>query len=123
MLAARRAVSRRETGETRPNTETLKLLSKEYGVTINTLPLSPRQLFCRCCGMPLSDDGAVSREPDGSFNEDHCTRCCADGAFSYGSMDEPVDHLIAHTSDPDGRPEAERRALYTGYLSKLKRWA
>ena len=46
------AVSRWENGETTPNTETLKLLSKLFDVSINTLLGSPRQLICQCCGMP-----------------------------------------------------------------------
>lgn len=51
----RQAVSRWETGETVPNTETLKLLSGLFDVSINTLLGSPRQLVCQCCGMPLED--------------------------------------------------------------------
>ena len=49
VLVTRQAVSRWETGETMPNTETLKLLSREYDVSINTLLGSPRQLLCQCC--------------------------------------------------------------------------
>ena len=37
LVVTRQAVSRWETGETQPNTETLKLLSKEFDVSINTL--------------------------------------------------------------------------------------
>ena len=59
---SRQAVSRWETGETVPNTETLKLLSKLFDVSINTLLGSPRQLVCQCCGMPL-EDANISREP------------------------------------------------------------
>ena len=40
----RQAVSRWETGETQPNTDTLKLLSRVFDVSINTLLGSP--LFC-----------------------------------------------------------------------------
>lgn len=69
VMVTRQAVSRWETGETQPNTETLKLLSKALDVSINTLLDSPRQLVCQCCGMPLSEDGVISKEPDGSFNE------------------------------------------------------
>ena len=47
----RQAVSRWETGETVPNTETLKLLSRFFDVSINTLLGAPRQLICQCCGM------------------------------------------------------------------------
>ena len=42
VMVTRQAVSRWETGETRPNTETLKLLSREFDVSINTLLGSPR---------------------------------------------------------------------------------
>ena len=76
----RQAVSRWETGETVPNTETLKLLSSLFDVSINTLLGSPRQLICQCCGMPL-EDASISREPDGSFNEAYCKWCYADGKF------------------------------------------
>ena len=83
VLVTRQAVSRWETGETQPNTETLKLLSREYNVSINTLLGSPRQLFCQCCGMPLNEDENISREPDGFFNEDYCKWCYADGKYAY----------------------------------------
>jgi DNA-binding XRE family transcriptional regulator len=67
IMVTRQAVSRWETGATVPNTETLKLLSRELDVSINTLLGSPRQLFCQCCGMPLNEDGFISKEMDGSF--------------------------------------------------------
>ena len=71
VFVTRQAVSRWETGETVPNTETLKLLSALFDVSINTLLGTPRQLICQCCGM-LLEDGITSREPDGSYNEDYC---------------------------------------------------
>ena len=46
VFVTRQAVSRWENGETVPNTETLKLLSKLFDVSINTLLGSPRQLVC-----------------------------------------------------------------------------
>ena len=61
VMVTRQAVSRWENGETQPNTDTLKLLSKEFDVSINTLLGSPRQLRCQCCGMPL-EDSIISRE-------------------------------------------------------------
>lgn len=80
----RQAVSRWETGETVPNTETLKLLSKLFDVSINTLLGSPRQLVCQCCGMPL-EDANISREPDGAFNE-----ATASGAIPTGNLSTPA---------------------------------
>ena len=53
IYVTRQAVSRWETGETIPNTETLKLLSKFFDVSINTLLGAPRPWICQCCGMPV----------------------------------------------------------------------
>ena len=44
VCVTRQAVSRWENGETIPNTETLKLLSVFFDVSINTLLGSPRQI-------------------------------------------------------------------------------
>ena len=122
VLVTRQAVSRWETGETQPNTETLKLLSREFDVSINTLLGAPRRLVCQCCGMPLTEDGMLSREPDGFFNEDYCKWCYADGAFIYASKDSLLDFLIGHMPNPDGLSDDARRAEYDGYLSQLKHW-
>lgn len=81
VFVTRQAVSRWENGETIPNTETLKLLSKLFDVSINTLLGSPRELVCECCGMPLTDTD-LSREKDGTFNEHYCGWCYADGDFT-----------------------------------------
>ena len=71
VYVTRQAVSRWETGETSPNPETLKLLSRLFDVSINTLLGSPRKLICQCCGMPL-EDSIISKEADGSYNEEYC---------------------------------------------------
>ena len=81
VYVTRQAVSRWETGETTPNPETLKLLSRLFDVSINTLLGSPRQLFCQCCGRPLEDD-IISHEPDGAMNEEYCKWCYANGQFA-----------------------------------------
>ena len=90
VMVTRQAVSRWENGETVPNTETLKLLSKEFNVTINTLLGAPRQLICQCCGMPLEDE-IVSHDRDGSLNENYCKWCYADGTYTYSNMDDLID--------------------------------
>ena len=99
VMVTRQAVSRWENGETQPNTETLKLLSKEFDVSINTLLGSPRQLRCQCCGMPLSEDGIISKESDGSFNEDYCKWCYADGTYTYNDMDELIEVCAGHMAN------------------------
>ena len=116
----RQAVSRWETGETVPNTETLKLLSRLFDVSINTLLGSPRELICQCCGMPLEDTN-ISREPDGAFNEEYCKRCYADGKFVYTSLDELLDFLERHMSNETWPPE-QVRAYFKTQLPKLNHW-
>lgn len=121
VFVTRQAVSRWETGETVPNTETLKLLSRELDASINTLLGTPRQLFCQCCGMPL-EDGIISRELDGSLNEDYCKWCYTDGVFAYQDKETLLDFLLAHMPNPENLGEAERREQYDAYLSQLKHW-
>ncbi len=121
-LVTRQAVSRWENGETQPNTDTLLILSREFDVSINTLLGSPRALYCQCCGMPLSEDGFISRETDGSFNEDYCKWCYDQGHFVYDSKDALIDFLLAHFPNPDGAAETERRKQLDGMLSQLKHW-
>lgn len=122
LLVTRQAVSRWENGETQPNIETLKLLSREFQVSINTLLGAPRQLFCQCCGMPLNEDSMISREKDGSLNEDYCKWCYADGVFVYASKDALLDFLVKHMPNPENEEEEERRRQFDLLLSQLKHW-
>ena len=122
----RQAVSRWETGETVPNTETLKLLSKLFDVSINTLLGSPRQLICQCCGMPLDAPEDMGSNADGSPNRDYCCWCYQRGAFT--APEATVEDMIAFDlkfNEENGHPfgpqeEAER--LLRAWLPTLKRW-
>lgn len=120
-MVTRQAVSRWETGETQPNTETLKILSREFDVSINTLLGSPRQLVCQCCGMPLSEDGVISREKDGSFNEDYCRWCYADGTYAYSDMDDLID-VCAGNMVKQGFSEDQAREYLRQVLPTLDYW-
>ncbi len=120
VFVTRQAVSRWETGETTPNVETLKLLSRLFDVSINTLLGSPRQLICQCCGMPL-DDSTISRSPDGSFDEDYCKWCYADGQFTYSSIDPLIDFCVAHMASDDW-PAEQVRAHMEAMLPQLSHW-
>jgi len=114
VMVTRQAVSRWENGETVPNTETLKLLSKEFNVTINTLLGAPRQLICQCCGMPLEDE-IVSHDRDGSLNENYCKWCYADGTYTYSNMDDLIDVCVKHMIN-QGFTEEQARAHMKGTL-------
>ncbi len=91
-------------------------------MTINTLLGSPSRLVCQCCGMPLDQDDMVSREADGSFNEDYCKWCYTDGSFAYRSKEDLLDFLVSHMPNPENTPDDVRRSQYDGYLSQLKHW-
>ena len=120
LFVTRQAVSRWENGETTPNVETLKLLSKFFDVSINTLLGTPRQLICQCCGMPLEDSN-ISREPDGAFNEEYCKWCYADGKFVYTDLEQLLDFFAAHMPSGEWTPE-QARAYYRTQLSQLNHW-
>lgn len=127
VFVTRQAVSRWENGETVPNTETLKLLSKLFDVSINTLLGSPRQMVCHCCGMSL-DDSTTSKEIDGFFNEEYCKWCYSDGEFTMDfwkryaeiggkeKFEELKKQLIAEFNalDVEGLPEVESLNVLSG---------
>ncbi len=116
----RQAVSRWENGETVPNTETLKLLSGLFGVSINTLLGTPQKLICQCCGMPLEDE-LIGRNQDGTLNEDYCKWCYADGTYTYSDMDELINVCIPHMVK-EGFSEEQARAYMKDQLPKLDYW-
>lgn len=121
LFVTRQAVSRWENGETVPNTETLKLLSKLFDVSINTLLGSPRKLICQCCGMPLEDDTIISRNNDGTLNEDYCKWCYADGTYTYNDMDNLIDVCVKNMAS-EKFTEEQARSYMKDLLPKLDYW-
>ena len=120
IFVTRQAVSRWEHGETVPNVDTLKLLSKFFDVSINTLLSSPRQLVCQCCGMPL-DDSTTSKEPDDSFNEYYCKWCYSGGQFKYTSTEQLIDFCMEHMASEQWPPD-QVRAHMEAVVPNLKHW-
>lgn len=120
IFVTRQAVSRWENGETVPNTETLKLLSKLYNVSINTLLGSPHRLICQCCGMPLEDE-IIGRNKDGSMNENYCQWCYADGTYTYSDLDELIDVCIPQMVK-EGFTEDQARNYLRETLPNLDYW-
>ena len=120
VYVTRQAVSRWENGETTPNTETLKILSKLFNVSINTLLGSPRQLICQCCGMPLEDSN-ISKETDGIFNEEYCKWCYVDGEYTYDKMDDLIEFCAEHMANENFSSE-QVRIYMKDMLPKLNYW-
>lgn len=122
LMVSRQAISRWENGDTQPDTESLKLLSKEFNVSINTLLGTPRKLICQCCGMPLNEDDLISHEQDGSFNEDYCKWCYENGTFVYDSKESLIDFLAKQMPNPENLSEEAMHNQIDLWLSKLKHW-
>ena len=120
VFVTRQAVSRWEKGETVPSSETLKLLSRFYNVSINTLLGSPHPLICQCCGMPM-EDALIGRNSDGSLNEKYCKWCFADGTYTYSDMDELIDVCVKNM-EKDGFAEEQARDYMKQMLPKLDYW-
>ncbi|MBS4786183.1 MAG: helix-turn-helix domain-containing protein [Clostridiales bacterium] len=122
LMISRQAVSRWETGESVPNTETLKLISREFGVSINALLGISLPLYCQCCGMPLEEE-IISRETDGTPNREYCQWCYAGGRFQYDDMESLLDYLVPVMSSRDpSQPPEKLRKLLESHLIQLKHW-
>lgn len=127
LFVTRQAVSRWETGETVPNTETLKLISKEFGVSVDVL-LGAAPQICQSCGMTLARDEDKGSETGGGKSEEYCVYCYKEGAFVHDmTAEEAIEHNIAFLDEwnrdaglsltPD-----EARAQLRDFLPTLKRW-
>ena len=111
IMVTRQAVSRWENGDIVPNTDTLKLLSKEFDVSINTLLGEPRKLICQCCGMSINDDSILGRDKDGTLNEEYCKWCYADGTYTYNEINDL--HI-------DGLPRVDKLNVLVGKYVNLE---
>ena len=120
VFVTRQAVSRWENGETVPNTETLKLLSNLFNVSINTLLGSPQKLICQCCGMPLEDE-MIGKNEDGTLNEDYCKWCYADGNYTYSNMDDLI-NVCVPLMTKEGFSEEQARDYMKQKLPQLNYW-
>ncbi|MDR2657284.1 MAG: helix-turn-helix domain-containing protein [Oscillospiraceae bacterium] len=118
LLVTRQAVSRWETGETVPSTDTLKLMSKLFGVSINTLLGQPRNMVCQVCGMPLNDEGVLSRDSDGVVDDEYCKWCNVDGVQQYATIEDVINAAVPHMH----MPESDARNYLRTQLPHLRRW-
>lgn len=96
-------------------------MSKEFGMSINTLLGAPRKLICQCCGMPLEDDRIISHDSDGTLNEDYCKWCYADGTYTYSNMDDLIDVCVKNMIN-ENFTEEQVRAYMKDLLPKLDYW-
>lgn len=70
--------------------------------------------------MPL-EDSSTSREKDGSFNENYCKWCYADGEYMYSNMDDLIDVCVKNMANGEYSEEKVRSYLRQT-LPKLDYW-
>ncbi|MCL1798033.1 MAG: helix-turn-helix domain-containing protein [Eggerthellaceae bacterium] len=128
LFVTRQAISRWETGETTPGTETLKLISKEFNLSINTLLGQPQELICQSCAMPLHNIDELGTETDGGVNVEYCTYCYKDGGFTQNrTMEEMIEANLKYLDQWNvGQGTSytidEARDILKVHLATLKRW-
>ena len=63
----------------------------------------------------------MSREADGSLNEEYCQWCYVDGQFVYTSFEQLIDFLVEHMTN-EHWPKDQMRAYLQGMLPTLQYW-
>lgn len=130
LFVTRQAVSRWETGKTTPNPDTLKLISEEFCISINSLLGGNEPAVCQSCSMTLLEAEDLGTESDGSASIEYCSHCYRNGGFtdSDRTMDEMIEtnlHFLDEFNAQNGSSysEDEARAILRMHLATLKRWA
>lgn len=87
------------------------------------------QKFCQSCGMPLNATGDHGTNADKSLNDDYCTYCFQNGAFTQDmTMDEMINHCAQFVEefnkDAEQKMTKEQAIVQMKeYFPHLKRWA
>ncbi|HKL94217.1 MAG TPA: zinc ribbon domain-containing protein [Clostridia bacterium] len=128
LFVTRQAVSRWENGETTPNIETLKMISKEYDVSLNELLDLPERPICQSCGMDLKNPDDFGTNSDGGVNTEYCKYCFRKGSYTHDrNIDEMIESNLKYLDEYNKEqglsftPEQAKTELKQ-YLSTLKRW-
>lgn len=81
-------------------------------------------LYCQSCGMPLVKAEDFGTHADGGKNEDYCTYCYQNGAFTGNQTMEEMIELCLNYGMDEGfytdREQAKKEML--AWFPTLKRW-
>lgn len=128
LYVTRQAVSRWETGKTVPNIDTLKLMSQEFGVSINELLGLEEGSACQSCAMTFHQAEDFGTQEDGSANVEYCTHCFQNGNFTHErTLDEMIESNLKHLDEFNAESgtnfdENQARTILREHLATLKRW-
>ena len=123
LYVTRQAVSRWENGETIPGTDTLKLIAKEFGVSVDDVLGVERGRICQSCTYPLHKPEEYGTNADGTWNTDYCIYCWKDGEWVRPdeTVKDIVDYTIPFMTSPTFPAEKAREYL-EDLVPTLKRW-
>lgn len=85
--------------------------------------------YCQSCGMPLQKQEEAGTNQDGSRNDEYCSYCFKDGAFT---MDCTMEQMIEHCAQFVDEFNKGSEIVYTKeqaienmkiYFPTLKRWS
>ena len=66
--------------------------------------------------MPLEDDDIIGHNHDGSFNEDYCKWCYADGTYTYNDMDDLIEVCVKNMVSENFTEEQARSYMKSCFL-------
>lgn len=124
LYVTRQAVSRWETGETSPGIDMVKLICVTYGVPLERFFEMPKDYYCQCCSMPISQPELHGTEANGTVSEHYCKWCYQDGEFTAKNvdMDEFIEATAQLEADALGVTREEAVSLMGTLLPHLQRW-
>ncbi|OGK63051.1 transcriptional regulator [Candidatus Roizmanbacteria bacterium RIFOXYB2_FULL_38_10] len=80
-------------------------------------------VICQSCGMPMKIDSDFGTNTDKSKNEEYCTYCYQQGAFTNPNI--TIDQMITACVGmmvKFGTPEDEAKKMMQELIPTLKRW-
>lgn len=82
------------------------------------------RIFCQSCGMPMTEAEHFGTKADGSLEEDYCTYCYQNGAFTNAcTMDEMIDFCVNMGMDSGMYQDREEATKgLEAWFPTLKRW-
>lgn len=125
LYVTRQAVSRWENGETQPGIDMVKLICTTYQVPLERFFEMPKEYYCQCCSMPITQPDLHGTEADGSPSDNYCKWCYQQGEFTAQAvdMDEFIEATAQMEADALGISREEAVSLMATLLPHLDRWS
>ena len=78
--------------------------------------------ICQSCGMPLTEEGLLGTNKDGSINPDYCKYCYDKGEFLQKVSMEEFIEMCSQFGEQAGMTNEQMKEYCTALFPTLKRW-